>query len=256
VTAFYNEIEEGAALWLEELIADGCIAPGVVDRRDVRDIRPSELAGFTQCHFFAGIGGWSLALRLAGWPDDRPVWTGSCPCQPFSAAGKGDGFADERHLWPYWHWLIEQCKPPVIFGEQVAGRLGASWLDLVRDDLEGRDYAFGSSILPAASVGRPHGRPRAFWSAYAEWNQQPRQEPRRWPPRRMGWEQQSVSWNTPWPRSLASLRALDDGFPRCVVGSDAARNAIVPEVAAAFIEATQWGEVDRPGLLALMEAGP
>jgi DNA (cytosine-5)-methyltransferase 1 len=66
------------------------------------------LRGFTQCHFFAGIGVWSYALRLAGWPDDRPVWTGSCPCQPFSAAGKGAGFADERHLWPAWHHLIRE----------------------------------------------------------------------------------------------------------------------------------------------------
>ena len=31
------------------------------------------------------------ALRAAGWRDDRPVWTGSCPCQPFSAAGKQVG---------------------------------------------------------------------------------------------------------------------------------------------------------------------
>ena len=59
--------------------------------------RRDDIAGYTQCHFFAGIGIWSYALRLAGWPDDRQVWTGSCPCQPFSAAGKGEAFNDERH---------------------------------------------------------------------------------------------------------------------------------------------------------------
>jgi len=89
LTAYYNEIDPFAAEWLRQLIKDGLIADGEVDERSIEDVTPNELAGFTQCHFFAGIGGWSYALRLAGWPDDQPVWTGSCPCQPFSTAGKG-----------------------------------------------------------------------------------------------------------------------------------------------------------------------
>ena len=58
-----------------------------LDRRSIEDIKPDDVRGFTRCHFFAGIAGWELALRWAGWPADRPVWTGSCPCQPFSSAG-------------------------------------------------------------------------------------------------------------------------------------------------------------------------
>ena len=100
MTAYYNEHEPYAAQWLRNLIAAGHIAPGDVDARDIQDVTPDDLAGYTQCHFFAGIGGWSYALRLAGWPDDRPVWTGSCPCQPFSAAGSQAGGDDPRHLWP------------------------------------------------------------------------------------------------------------------------------------------------------------
>ena len=116
MSAYYNEIEPFAVEWLRNLIARGLIAAGDVDERDIRDVRPNDISGYAQCHFFAGIGGWSLALRLAGWPDDRPVWTGSCPCQPFSQAGSRAGTADERHLWPAFFYLIEQCRPPVLFG--------------------------------------------------------------------------------------------------------------------------------------------
>jgi DNA (cytosine-5)-methyltransferase 1 len=165
MTVYYNEHDPFAAAWLRELIKAGHIAPGTVDERSIEDVRPDELAGYTQCHFFAGIGGWSYALRFAGWPDDKPVWTGSCPCQPFSAAGKGGGTADERHLWPAWFHLIEQCKPDVIFGEQVEAAIKHGWLDLVQADLEGEGYACGVVGLPAACVGAPHIRQRLWFVA-------------------------------------------------------------------------------------------
>ncbi len=168
MAAYYNEIEPYAAAWLRNLIRAGLIPAGDVDERDVRDVKAEELAGYGQCHFFAGLGGWAYALRLAGWPDDRPVWTGSCPCQSFSAAGRGKGFADERHLWPYWHHLIRVCRPPVIFGEQVASKLALSWLDLVCDDLETEGYAVGAADLPACSVGAPHIRQRLWFVGIAD----------------------------------------------------------------------------------------
>lgn len=105
MAAYYNEIEPFAAEWLRQLIKAGHIAPGEVDERSIEDVAPDDLIGFAQCHFFAGAG-WSIALRQAGWQDDRPVWTGSCPCQSFSAA-EGLGKADPRHLWPTFYRLTE-----------------------------------------------------------------------------------------------------------------------------------------------------
>ncbi|HGJ5855343.1 DNA cytosine methyltransferase [Arsenophonus nasoniae] len=163
--AYYNEIDPYAAQWLRNLITAGHIAEGDVDERSIEDVKPDDLKPYTQCHFFAGIGVWSYALRNAGLPDNKPVWTGSCPCQPFSTAGKGKGFADERHLWPAFFHLIQQCKPDVIFGEQVASKDGLAWLDLVQTDLEAENYTTAALDLCAAGFGAPHIRQRLYWVA-------------------------------------------------------------------------------------------
>lgn len=80
--AYYNDFDEKTCDWLEELIRQDCIAPGFVDRRSILEVQPDDLREFRQCHFFAGIAGWSYALRLIGWPDEAHVWTGSPPCFP------------------------------------------------------------------------------------------------------------------------------------------------------------------------------
>jgi len=165
MAAYYNEIEPYAAEWLRNLIKAGHIADGEVDTRSIVDVHPFDLQGFDQCHFFAGIGGWSHAFRLAGWPDSRPVWTGSCPCQPFSVAGQGGGVDDPRHLWPHFFRLIRAVRPPVVLGEQVAGKAGYGWLDGVRADLEREDYASRGVDLPALAVNAPHIRQRLYWIA-------------------------------------------------------------------------------------------
>jgi DNA (cytosine-5)-methyltransferase 1 len=169
---YYNEIDPYAAQWLRNLIAAGAIPPGYVDERSIADVRPADLSEFTQCHFFAGIGGWSLALKIAGVDPSTPIWTGSCPCQPFSAAGKRKGTEDERHLWPVFRDLIAQCQPPVVLGEQVASADGRAWLSTVRTDLEALGYAAAGADLCAAGVGAPHIRQRIYFVGLADTNHQ------------------------------------------------------------------------------------
>ncbi len=164
--AVYNEIDEYAADWLENLIAAGLIANGIVDRRSIVDVRPDDYRGFRQVHLFAGIGVWSYAFRRAGVSDDTALWSLSCPCQPFSAAGKGAGVDDERHLWPHAHHLIRERRPAKIYGEQVASKDGLAWLDIVQTDMEGTGYAFGAVDTCSASVGAPHIRQRLRFHAY------------------------------------------------------------------------------------------
>ena len=165
MAAYYNEHDPYAAQWLRNLIQAGHIAPGDVDERSIVDVRADDIKSYKQCHFFAGIGVWSHALRGAGWTDDRAVWTGSCPCQPFSTAGAHGGFNDERHLWPEFFRLIQEIEPLTIIGEQVASKDGYVWLDLVQSDLENCDYTFGAVVTPASGFGAPHQRHRMYWVA-------------------------------------------------------------------------------------------
>lgn len=162
---YYNEFDPHAAQWLRELIKMGLIPNGDVDDRSIIDVKPDELVGYTQCHFFAGIGGWAYALELANINSDTPLWTASLPCQPFSAAGLQKGKEDERHLLPHFLELVRQCKPNSIFGEQVESAVGHGWLDDLQTAMEGEGYSVGYCVLGAHSVNSPHKRQRLYWVA-------------------------------------------------------------------------------------------
>jgi len=292
VAAYYNEFKPEAAHMLRQLIRDGLIADGEVDERSITEVSSGDIKGFTQHHFFAGIGGWSVALRLAMWPDDRPVWTGSCPCQPFSVAGKQKGKDDERHLWPVWFGLIRESKPNIVFGEQVSSAIRHGWWDDVADDLEREGYTTRAEIRPACSVGSPHKRDRLWFVGNAEHNGHTTSEKPRsltqgshnnkaeskqaiesarpvselasmantidlgqqgcisqeiqWQPREP-WESERsfANWNNGWPISSSKICGVVDGIHGRTPLLHAFGNAIVPQVAAEFIEAVKI-VVDTP----------
>jgi DNA (cytosine-5)-methyltransferase 1 len=168
VPTYYNDSDPYCAAWLKNLIAADELPRGSVDGRAIQEVRPADLDRFAACHFFAGLGGWAYALKLAGWPVGHQVWTGSCPCQPLSSAGARRGHADRRHLWPAFFRLIDLCRPAVVFGEQVASRAGREWFAAVRADLESLGYAVRAADLPAASLGAPHIRQRLWFVADAD----------------------------------------------------------------------------------------
>lgn len=205
---YYNEWDSFAAEWLKELIKDGLIPDGEVDSRSIADVEPSDLKGFTQCHFFAGIGGWSRALQLAGWSSDRPVWTGSPPCQSFSTAGKRKGKDDERHLWPVFFNLIRECQPPTVFGEQVAAAIRYGWLDDLQTDFEREGYASAAVVLPSGSIGAYHKRDRLFFVADSRSERlQRRQEARQ---QCSKFERDNGSEIRPFARSSAAVSTVAD----------------------------------------------
>jgi DNA (cytosine-5)-methyltransferase 1 len=243
---YYNEHDPFAAAWLRELIAGGHIPDGYVDERDIQDVQPGDLAGFQQCHFFAGIGGWAYALELAAW-GDRPVWTGSCPCQPYSAASVGDGGAkgpgDPRDVWPAFERLIRECEPPVVLGEQVAGAIAWGWWDRAALGMEGKGYACAAAVLRADVYGADHQRRRLFWVADTG-----RAGREGYQPERVLSVGSSASCAIAGDPMAIARRAMagdhgallrSDGLPVTVerARTKGYGNAIVPQVAAEFIRA-------------------
>lgn len=243
---FYNDNDPRICAWLRELVQGGLIPDGIVACRSITDIQPEELDGYTQCHFFCGIAGWPLALKLAGWPEHEPVWTGSCPCQPYSRVGRGIGDADPRNLWPVFRKLIEARKPARVFGEQVDGEAGRDWLAHVLLDLESADYQTAAAPLCSAGFSN-HVRPRLFWAAaHAPSQRIQGLEQAGNPGRARPWGARSTedlqlvcespfSPGPGWPKPL--LRAGDDGVCSRVVGCLGAGNAIDPQIASEFVKA-------------------
>lgn len=171
MTVFYNDIDHSACATLREMIADGIIADGDVDGRDVATIQPRELAGYDRVHLFAGIGGFEIAARLAGWPDGAQLWTGGFPCQPFSVAGRRDGTGDDRYLWPEFERLIRGCRPEFVLIENVAAI--DSEPDMVLDrvciDLEAIGYEVGPPCeIPACAIDAAHERNRVWIMAHSD----------------------------------------------------------------------------------------
>jgi DNA (cytosine-5)-methyltransferase 1 len=239
MTAYYNEIDPYAAQWLRNLIKAGHIAPGDVDERSIVDVGPDDLRNYTQCHFFAGLG----------------------------------GFQDTRDLWPAWFNLIRERSPAIVFGEQVAG--ATIWLDRVFADLEDQDYAVAAAILPACAVDAPHRRDRLWFVADAEgisgrrniekWEAEGRAF-NGWPGAATGSaalggadSRHGFWWSGPLQVGRNALQGqatrggdapttqwrigpgislLADGVPARVAKLCALGNAIVPQVAAEFIRAT------------------
>lgn len=246
MAAYYSEINPFAAQTLRNLIEGGHIAPGDVDERSIEDVHPDDLRNYTQCHFFAGIGVWSLALRRSGWPDELPVWTGSCPCQPYSKAGKGLGFADERDLWPDWHHLIRERRPAEVLGEQVADAIKHGWLDRTYSDLEAEGYAMGALRFGADLAGAPIERQRIYFAAQHLGARMEGFEPSgssgqagsgRW----RGQEDLRAIAYAPlqqgnrWPKPL--VRRVDDGLAECMDPLHAIGNALNADAATLFVKA-------------------
>ena len=255
MAAYYNDSHPYAVAWLRALIREGLLPAGDVDDRDIRDVCLSDLRGYRQCHFFAGMGGWPLILEQMGWPENRQIWTGSCPCQSISSAGQRNGSEDKRHLWPEFFRLIEAFRPRVVIGEQVSGGLGAEWLAAVFMDLEEADYAIAGADLPAATAGAPHIRQRLWFGASAG------DATAGWPIRPKGWITQSQGM---WDRAIkvpctdGKTRRIREGLVPLALPSQmrleqlkAIGNAVVPSVGGLFLRAWLSAEGDVGSAAAL-----
>lgn len=149
---------------------------------------------------FCGAGGASLGLHRAGydvhgfdfWPvavathnanglpatvldlstDDPPhpgpgpwvAWV-SPPCQPFSAAGQGEGEFDQRDGFPWLLRIVERLRPPVLFVENVKGLTFAThrpYFDNVLEALMALGHEVEWRVLNCADFGVPQTRERCI----------------------------------------------------------------------------------------------
>lgn len=236
---YYNDFDPNVCAWAKELIRKGLVPDGEVDCRPIEQIQPEELTGFIQHHFFCGILGWPLALQLAGWGADRPVWTASFPCQPVSVAGSKRGAEDDRYLLPQGIRLITECRPACVLGEQVPS---LEWVDAASHAMADAGYSFWPDIRRADSVGAFQERRRLYWAATP--NSNGKRQPQPWQ-RKQDTKRNAANEFREADRLVDAFRR--EALPFLCGGHDgvSARvgqvcckgfgNAIIPQVAAEFI---------------------
>lgn len=234
--AYYNEIDPYAAQWLRNLIAAGHLPAGDVDTRSIVDVRADDLAGYGQCHFFAGIGGWALALRIAGISDDSLVWTGSPPCQDNSVAaavtGRRTGLDGERSgLARHWLALVSAICPGVVMFENVPGI--RPWLHHITEGLGRIGYRVSESERSSQGVGADHPR-RRVW-VVADSCGAGLAVTRKAGARQKIDDPRAAAPGDYWVATERGFRPLDDGFPERVAQVRAFGNAIDPWVAAQVV---------------------
>lgn len=224
----------------------------------------------THLDLFSGIGGFALACRWAGVetigfaeiddyasrvlaknfpgvpnygdvrnvPDIAATWlvTGGFPCQPFSIAGKRDGAADDRWLWPEMAGVIERIRPNWVLAENVPGIIRME-LDTVLSDLECLDYSTTAVSVPAVGVDAPHIRNRIWIVAHHD-NPRCAQQRRTGPasPEYATTECSSDEWEAEFWEPESGMDRVVDGIPNRVDRLRGLGNAIVPQVAYQLIQ--------------------
>jgi DNA (cytosine-5)-methyltransferase 1 len=151
---------------------------------------------------FAGAGGLSLGLKMAGWdvqsaleidgdainthranmPEVRHICddvrdvdfaelaglglvAGGPPCQPFSVSGKQLGMNDLRDMVPEFVRAVKEAKPTAFLMENVAGLTTAKFLPYLEskvEELRELGYEVQWKVLNAADYGVPQNRLRLF----------------------------------------------------------------------------------------------
>lgn len=106
------------------------------------------------------------------WRGCVDIVTAGYPCQPFSTAGKRLGARDPRHLWPHVRRIVVQCRPRLVFLENVGGHLSLGF-DVVHRELSRLGFEVAARLQSAAETGASHERERLFILAVARHVERP-----------------------------------------------------------------------------------
>ena len=166
MSIYYNDIDPYCCKVLRARIADGLLPQGDVDETDIRSVSGDTLRRYQQLHLFAGIGGFPLGMRMAGFPEDISVITGGFPCQDVSVGGRQAGLNGQRStLWFEYYRIIRDLRPQWVLAENVCGILSnesGRFFGRVLSDLANGGYHATWQVLCARDFGAPHLRQRVF----------------------------------------------------------------------------------------------